>query len=360
MSYARLLACIALGLALPFSAGAYQQTGSAGGGGGTFYIQSCESDEVLVGIAGRSDAYINAVQPVCAQVDKRGRWMSSITRGPEVGGAAGAAFAIRCNNDEVVRAISGTSGAVIDTVAVLCSPMENGRVSISPPKRRQRAGGTGGRAFGPLDCHSEPAQGLTGATAEFVTSIALICNLPANQQPTSNVVQVSDLTVTTPVTIGTATTINLSIHNPTAAYVRVPWRITVDGAVVAARADRVPPTGDRPITFRTNWTARSARHRIRAELDPANTLNESGFHRIDNTRTLDLVLATIACAKGMRAVATPTGQQCAIATDVKTCSAPGPTGMGPRKKFACKSNADCALGYICSTSPCGGICLRDR
>lgn len=358
MSYARLLVWIVL--VFPFTVCAYQQTGSAGGVGGTFYVHSCESDEVLVGISGRADTVVNAMQPICAQVDDRGRWMSSITRGPDVGGTGGAAFNIRCNNDEVVRAISGTSGSVVDSIAVLCSPMENGRVSITPPKLRQRTGGTGGSAFGPLDCHSEPVQGLTGTAAEFVTSIALICNLPANQQPTSNVVYVSDLTVTTPVTIGTATTINLSIHNPTAAYVRVPWRITVDGAVVASRTDRVPPTIDRPITFRTNWTARSGRHRIRAELDPANTLNESGFHRINNVRALDLVLATIACGNGMKAVATSTGQQCAIVSDVKTCSAPGPLGMGPRKKFACRSNADCALGYICSTSPCGGVCLRDR
>ena len=360
MSYARFAAlCLAL-FAVSLPASAYQQTRPAGGVGGAFFSLSCEPDEVIVGLSGRSAASIVALRPICAEVDNRGHWMSSITRGDEIGGAGGAAFNIRCDNDEVVRGISGTAGTAIDSVAVLCSPLENGRVSISPPKLRNRAGGTGGRAYGPLDCQSEPAQGITGASGDAVTWIALICNLPANQQPGSDVVNIADITVNPPAAIGATTKIHLSIRNPTTAHVRVPWRITVDGRTVALRTDRIPPTAERPITFGTAWAVTASKHRIRAELDPSNTLNEPAFHRINNARTLDVVVPSISCAKGMRAVMTPAGQRCAIASDVATCSAPGPVGMGPRKQFACGSNADCPLGYICATAPCGGVCLRDR
>lgn len=360
MSYPRLAALLLALYVVSFSANGYQQTRPAGGVGGAFFRQSCESDEVMVGISGRSAASIVALRPICAAVDNRGRWMSSLTRGDEIGGTGGTAFDIRCNNDEVVRGISGTAGAAIDSVAVLCSPLENGRVGISPPKMRNRAGGTGGRAYGPLDCQSEPAQGIAGAAGDVVTWIALICNLPANQQPVSDVVKIADITVNPPLAIGAATKINLSIQNPTAAFVRVPWRITVDGRVIASRTVRVPPTADRAITFSTDWSVSASTHSIRAELDPSNSLNEPAFHRINNLRILDVIVPSISCAKGMRAVMTPAGQRCIIASDAATCSAPGPVGMGPRKKFACSSNADCALGYVCASVPCGGVCLRDR
>lgn len=362
MTHARLAAgaTLLLALAAPHAVNAYQQTAAAGGIGGTFFLHTCESDEVLVGIAGRSGTLVNAVRPVCAQVDNRGSWVASITRGTDVGNTAGEPFTLRCNNDEIVRAVSGTARGVVESLAVLCSPLELGRVSIAPPKLRQRTGGNSGTPFGPLDCHSEPAQGLTGASDEAVTWIALVCNLPAHQQPSFDVVSVADLGVGTPLTAGAPTAIRLSIRNPTAAVVRVPWRITVGGAVVASRTDRVPPTADRPITFTATWNVRAGNHRVRAELDPANTLNELGFHRINNVRTLDIKLPSIACATGMRAIMTPAGQRCALASDVKTCSAPGPAGLGPRKQFACNSNADCTLGYLCATDPCGGICLRDR
>lgn len=342
------------------SALAYQQTGPAGRSDGTFFVLTCESDEALVGIAGRAHKSIVAIQPICAQVDERGRWMASIKRGPEVGGTGGAEFNARCNNDEVVRAISGTSGMAIDGIAVLCSPLENGRLSITPPKLRQRAGGTAGTPFGPLDCHSEPAQGITGATSEAVMWIALVCNLPSNHQPTADVVSIADLSVDAPLSVGASTVIQLAIRNATGAVVRASWRITVDGAVVASRTNRIPPTADKPITFRVPWTARSGHQRIRAEIDATNTLNEPGFHRINNVRSLDIHVAGINCANGMKPVLTPSGQRCAVVSDINTCNTPGPAGMGPRKKLICATNADCALGYICSKEPCGGVCLRDR
>lgn len=362
MLHVRFLAGVAsLSAALiSFAANGYQQTPAAGGIGGETFVRTCESDEVLVGVAGRADKSIVAIQPVCAQVDEHGRWMASITRGPEVGGSSGVEFNARCNNDEVVRAISGAAGAAIDSIAVLCSPLEHGRVGITPPKLRQRAGGAGGAPFGPLDCQSEPVQGITGAAGESVTWIALICNLPSHQQPPGDVVAIADLTVDTPLSVGKSTMINLSIRNPTRAIVRATWRVSVDGAPTKTRTDRIPPTADKPITFRVPWTARSGPHRIRAEIDATNTLNELGFHRINNVRTLDIHVTGIACATGLKAVLTPSGQRCAIVSDIKTCNAPGPAGMGPRKKFPCATNADCALGYICSKEPCGGVCLRDR
>lgn len=362
MSYARVLAGVTwLSMApIPLTASGYQQTTAAGGVGGETFVRTCESDEVLVGIAGRADKSIVAIQPICAQVDEHGRWMASITRGPEVGGTGGAEFSARCNNDEVVRAVSGAAGTAINSIAVLCSPLENGRIGATPHRLRQRAGGAGGAPFGALDCHSEPAQGITGATGESVTWIALICNLPSNQQPTGDVVAIADLSVDAPLSVGASTLINLSLRNPTRTVVRATWRISIDGALTKTRTDRIPPTADKPITFRVPWTARPGRHRIRAEIDATNTLNEPGFHRINNVRTLDINVAAISCANGMKAVLTPSGQRCAIASDINTCTAPGPAGMGPRRNSPCATNADCALGYICAQEPCGGVCLRDR
>ncbi len=103
----RLLAVplVALGMAAALSGGAsaqeYQST-TVGGPGGAPFTMRCAQGDYLVGVGGRSGAYLDAIAPLCANWDMGKQAFLAPGLGPMKGGTGGGAGEYRCDNVSVI------------------------------------------------------------------------------------------------------------------------------------------------------------------------------------------------------------------------------------------------------------------
>lgn len=363
--------CCAVRLALilaviavrPFSpAFAYYETESGGVIGGVAHMQNCPPAQVLVGVAGLMDAErVIAIQPICAAVDANGNWTAASLQGQQIGGrpsSANKTFDIRCPAREVVAGIRGNAVSGVSGLRILCSEMRSGRLVDAPPQDRQGAGGTTGTAWGPFACpNAEPAQGFrAGADSTEVVWVGLVCNLPTNLAP-DDLIHAS-VAIATPITVGSLTSVTVSIRNMSPVGFTISWRLDVDGKMLTERTDRL--LGNFTSTFAVPWTARGGNHRFVVQVDPTNALSEPAHARVNNTSTFDARLPITHCSPGMTIALTPSGERCVNTSDAESCSALQ-IGVPPvRVAFSCETNNDCAPRHVCSTDPCLGVCLRDH
>lgn len=90
-------------------------------GAGNASLQQCQPDEFMVGINGRSGAYVDALGVVCMKrVDVYKKWFGVERAFPAAGGTGGTPFARRCPAGMVVKRLLGRAGANIDQVRVVC------------------------------------------------------------------------------------------------------------------------------------------------------------------------------------------------------------------------------------------------
>jgi len=168
------------GLAQVSDAAEYQ-TAAAGGGGGNSFALRRANDQVLVGIGGKASAVVDRVQPLCAQVDRLGRWVGYEVGGSIAGGSGGTAFTLRCPRDHAVSGIQGKAGSLIDQLRIKCGSLTaRPKLASIGSVLAGQAGGTGGNPFGPFDCvDNKPGRGLIGRAGSFVDQLRLACDFPA-------------------------------------------------------------------------------------------------------------------------------------------------------------------------------------
>lgn len=171
-------------------------TSEIDGGGSTTgineNIEECPPDQVLVGLRGglTTDPWIGVVGGVCRPAALTNTDPPEFATGapatdlPQHGGFDdGGPWSTECGADEVVIAVRGGAGDVIDGLRIRCASLDTvgkaGSYSLertSVPGFEALQGGAGGGVFGPLTCPpGTVAMGLLTRTNSYLIEVALRC-----------------------------------------------------------------------------------------------------------------------------------------------------------------------------------------
>lgn len=175
--------------------GAIVTTG-LGGGSGTNGIsdssEECPADHILVGLQGdlTANPWIGVIGGICRPAGLTNTDPPAFVTGdpitalPEHGGFDdGGPWSTECGANEVIVAVQGGSGSVIDGLQIRCASIDTvgaaGAYGLEPSARpgfEELQGGSGGGAFGPLACPpGTVAMGLRTRTNSFVIQVELRC-----------------------------------------------------------------------------------------------------------------------------------------------------------------------------------------
>lgn len=103
---------------------AVDYTPTIGGGGGGPFQLACNSDEILVGIHGKTETYVNQVGPQCVTMDQLGRWIGDPTDGPVTGNkTSGTSFSKTCPRDFAMSGFEGRSGNYLTQLNIECKAL---------------------------------------------------------------------------------------------------------------------------------------------------------------------------------------------------------------------------------------------
>ncbi len=107
----------------------------------------------------------------------------AVTIQSQHGGTGGGVFSDRCGTDEVVIGLSGRSGANVDLLAFSCGSVTMKRVSgvyapvITGTRSSATHGGSGGSAFSYACSDGRIASGVIGRSGDKVDALSLTCAL---------------------------------------------------------------------------------------------------------------------------------------------------------------------------------------
>jgi len=148
---------------------------TTGGEGGTPFRWLCPAGHPLSGLRGTFAANgkgLATVQPQCGAADAEGSTEAII--GPVFGEAADQSFEVACAPDATMIGFHGTADHMVRSVGVSCADnsAENGRRGVD----RTAAGGVAsGRAF-EVSCPGDgPVVGIVGRSGALVDSLGVVC-----------------------------------------------------------------------------------------------------------------------------------------------------------------------------------------
>lgn len=185
----------ALVAALPSAASA-RSTPALGGGGGGEFQSGCPINSYMIGVSGRTGAWIDAIQPVCARWNVRTQQLDSAGRGPLAGGNGGGPNTKMCAYRQAVsgweigqRRYGG--GVVVHWVRLRCKdlqPEPAGEGLI-----RERFGSYDDTPNGDWADHRCPpgelATGIYGRHGAFLDRAGLFCDKGLTMLPFPEVVR---------------------------------------------------------------------------------------------------------------------------------------------------------------------------
>jgi hypothetical protein len=158
----------------------YSDTPAFGGKGGGMFRGYCPRNTYLIGIAGRTGDWIDAIQPICAEWDTTTQAFSLAVTGVTSGGSGGGAATVMCpagmaiNGWEIAR-VAVRDDQVVQYVQPQCLAVfeQGGGQPLG------RFGGHGATASADLMRYECPqgqiANGLHGASGAYVDSVGLKC-----------------------------------------------------------------------------------------------------------------------------------------------------------------------------------------
>lgn len=153
------------------------QTKSVGGSGGLVpFVRICPKGEAMSGVYGRSGSLVDALGPICRQINtiaqSFGSELQPIERELEVaGGGGGSVFTRKCPEGAFIVGVKGRAGEVIDNLAPLCKGLDD----TSHPIVLPQSGGEGGQPFERKCPDQWVVVGISGRYDRHINSIALIC-----------------------------------------------------------------------------------------------------------------------------------------------------------------------------------------
>jgi hypothetical protein len=156
--------------------------------GGTLFVDTCPSGQVMVGVAGSIGASFDQIQVVCGTL--------ALDASLSVNLAAGDTLPLRganindpvmsvCPPNQLVVGMDGRAGTLLDQLALRCAPlsvMASGTTytpALGDPMLLDPVGGEGGQPFTGIDCPAgELAIGANIRGGGSIDGFGLICALP--------------------------------------------------------------------------------------------------------------------------------------------------------------------------------------
>ena len=143
--------------------------------GGSPFALSCHSDEVLVGVSGRSGGNLDKLAPLCAKVDEWGKWSSDVIGRGAAGNNGGSPFSRLCPADQAVSGFGVRTGAYVNHITLQCQPLASpGRLKAGVTTL-DGAGNANGTANGAACANGQPANGLYGRAGWYIDAVGLAC-----------------------------------------------------------------------------------------------------------------------------------------------------------------------------------------
>jgi hypothetical protein len=148
----------------------FSQFGGTGGGLAPSTSTTCGSNELMVGLRGRSGSLVNQLQVVCASATN----LSATRSLPAVGGTGGVVFESICPAGTAVSRIRTRSGTMLDAVQLVCRSPAAPSLFVE-----QSIGSQSGTASGVmtrLRCSGDGALvGFFGRTGTLVDRLGAVC-----------------------------------------------------------------------------------------------------------------------------------------------------------------------------------------
>lgn len=142
------------------------------------YTLRCPDDMAVLGLQGRAGALVDSLALFCV------RWRVTKRFSPNaetsVGGTGGQKFTLACPDETVLVGVTGRKGAVVDRIQGLCGkPGEDNTAAVATVRA---AGGTGGEEFREVCPAGQVVVALTGRYGQLVNSVELECDTPTQSE----------------------------------------------------------------------------------------------------------------------------------------------------------------------------------
>ncbi len=156
---------------------AVDYTPAMGGGGGAPFQLSCASDEILVGVHGVANTYVNQVGPQCVQMDQFGRWIGDPVDGPVTGATtSGSAFSRTCPRDSAMSGFRGRADQYVNQLEIECRALTSSGGLSGAGVFMGADGSGGGNAQALQRCGTDnPGHALYGRSGGWLDSFGLMC-----------------------------------------------------------------------------------------------------------------------------------------------------------------------------------------
>ena len=140
----------------------------------------CSNGNVLVGIEGRQDWYIDAIRGVCAAPGTQYYSYNGV-RHPLRGGSGGTTFAQFCGTGRAVVGLEVKVGWYIDSVRIMCRQLDSATRVSGPVFYGPVGHGGDGGTLTTAVCPDRPVTGLSIGYGSYVHRIRMTCadQLPA-------------------------------------------------------------------------------------------------------------------------------------------------------------------------------------
>ncbi|HXS80946.1 MAG TPA: putative Ig domain-containing protein, partial [Gammaproteobacteria bacterium] len=161
---------------------AVDYTAPIGGTGGTAFNLACNVDEVLVGVHGRFGTnYVNQIGPQCIKVDQFGRWIGDPVKRTLTGTTAtGTLFDKVCARDSAVSGFRGASSQYVNQIELQCRALTQSGGLTGTGTYLGSSGGTGGTAQDLQTCTTQnPGYALYGRSGALLDSVGMLCRAGA-------------------------------------------------------------------------------------------------------------------------------------------------------------------------------------
>ena len=226
---------------VPITVAPVSNTATLGSGlttwSGPAFTLSCNGGEVLAGLNGISDIYLDQVSPLCVTVASTGKWGGSPVARGKAGGTTGTAFSKTCPTDQAVFGYDGAGGYGVDRLQIYCKPLTATATVTGIATGLGAAGGPGGAVVSLVSCPTpSPATGVFGIAGTYVGQFGLSCSTPAVQANRPPVISLNSPANNATYTAPASVVIAASVSDPDGNLSKVDYYqgTTLLGTITAA------------------------------------------------------------------------------------------------------------------------------
>jgi large repetitive protein len=152
-------------------------TAFGGAVGGAAFTLACNANEVLVGVKGTTDAYVNQVSPLCTRVNQAGDWLDTpIARGSKGSTVGPTTYMKMCPAKSAISGFRGYFLPYVNQLDLECRSLNASGTLTGGGTFLGPVGNATGTAQGPWRCSSgNPGYALYGRNTGWINNFGIQC-----------------------------------------------------------------------------------------------------------------------------------------------------------------------------------------